>query len=114
MARHAQREVALHQRRGGARRAAAGTGRKTVLTPSDRAAITLLALRFALPGPVLAHLFTVTTTTINNVIRQTKPLLSLIRHTPAPADIRFTSPAKVIQFAVAQDAPVPAEIKTAC
>jgi transposase len=114
VARHAQREAALHQRRGGARRAAAGTGRKAVLTPSDRAAITLLALRFSLPGPVLAHLFTVTATTINNVIRQTKPLLTLIGYTPAPADIRFTSPAEVVQFAVAQGAPVPAEIKTAC
>lgn len=57
-------------RRIGCRRVAAGTGRKAVLAPDDRVVITLLALRFSLSGPVLARMSQVTTTTINNVIRQ--------------------------------------------
>src|SRR5262249_53615592 len=114
VARHAQREAALHQRRGGARRVAAGTGRKAVLTPSDRAAITLLALRFSAPGPVLAHLFTVTTTTINNVIRQTKPLLSLTGHRIEPASTQLTSLTEFVRFAAGAGIPVPEQIKSAC
>jgi hypothetical protein len=48
------------------------------------------------------------------VTKQTKPLLTLIGHTPEPADIHFTSPAEVAQLAAAAGAPVPAEIKAAC
>jgi len=98
----------------GARRAAAGTGRKAVLTLSDRAAITLLALRFSLPGPVLAHLFTVTATTINNVIRQTQPLLSLTGHRIEPASTRLTSLTEFVRFAADAGIPVPEQIKSAC
>jgi hypothetical protein len=47
--RHAQREAQLHQRCGGARQAAPGTGRKAVLSLDDRLAITLLHLRVRHP-----------------------------------------------------------------
>src|SRR6266508_442186 len=76
VARHAQREAHLHTRRGGTRHAAAGTGRKAVLTLDDRAAITVLYQRFSPSQRTLAHLFGVTQQTIYNVIRQTRTLLS--------------------------------------
>jgi hypothetical protein len=89
VARHAQPEAHLHTRhtrRGGPRHAAAGTGRKAVLTLDDRAAITVLYQRFSLPQPTLAHLFGVTPQTISNVIRQTRTLLRVIGHTPSPQE----------------------------
>ncbi len=90
--RHAQREAQLHDRRGGARRVASGTGRRSALTLDDRAAITLLDLRFSMPKPVLEELFEVTRTTVNNVIRQTRPLLDLVGHAPNPPVSGSTAP----------------------
>jgi Rhodopirellula transposase DDE domain len=97
--RHAQREAHLHARRGGARTVASGTGRRAALSLEDRAAITLLDLRFFMPKPVLEELFGVTRTTINNVIRQTRPLLDLIGHAPQPTGVQLGSLTKLIQFA---------------
>jgi len=97
--RHAQREAQLHDRRGGARRVASGTGRRSALTLDDRAAITLLALRFSMPKPVLEELFEVTRTTVNNVIRQTRPLLDLVGHAAKPTGVRFNSLAELARFA---------------
>ena len=114
VARHAQREILLHDPRGSARSVAAGTGCKAALSLGDRVAITLLDLRYSIPKQILEDLFEVSRTTSNKVIKQTKPLLTLIGHTPEPADIHFTSPAEVTQFAAAAGAPVPAEIKAAC
>jgi len=114
VARHAQREAALHQRRGAARQAAAGTGRKAVLTLEDRITITLLAQRFTLPGPVLATLFQVSTTTINNVIRQTQPLLTITGHHTEPAGLQLSSLTQFAQYAADAGIPVPEEIKSAC
>src|SRR5437764_14590821 len=114
VARHAQREAAPHQRRGAARQAAAGTGRKAVLTLEDRITITLLAQRFTLPGPVLATLFQVSTTTINNVIRQTQPLLTITGHHTEPAGLQLSSLTQFAQYAAHAVIPVPEEIKSAC
>jgi hypothetical protein len=105
--RHAQREAQLHARRGGARRVASGTGRHATLTLDDRAAITLLDLRFSMPKPVLEELFGVTRTTINNVIRQTRPLLDLIGHVPGPTGVRLNSLTELARFATNAGVPLP-------
>jgi transposase len=114
VARHAQREARLHHRRGGARQAAAGTGRKAVLTLGDRITITLLAQRFSLPGPALAGLFNVSATTINNVIRQTQPLLAITGHRTEPAGTQLSNLTDLVRFAADAGIPVPDEIKSAC
>jgi Rhodopirellula transposase DDE domain len=114
VARHAQREAALHQRRGAARKAAAGTGRKAVLTLQDRITITLLARRFTLPGPVLATLFQVSTTTINKVISQTRPLLAITGHHIEPAGRQLRSLPELAQFAANAGVSIPEKIKSAC
>jgi hypothetical protein len=105
--RHAQREAQLHARRGGARTVASGTGRRAVLSLEDRAALTVLDLRFSIPKPVLEELFGVTRTTINNVIRQTRPLLDLIGHAPHPTDVRFNSLTELVRFAADAGVPLP-------
>ncbi len=112
--RHAQREAQLHDRRGGARSVASGTGRRSALTLDDRAAITLLDLRFSMPKPVLEELFGVTRTTVNNVIRQTRPLLALVGHAPKPTGVRFNSLAELARFATDAGTSPPPKIKSAC
>jgi hypothetical protein len=114
VARHAQREAALHQRRGATRQAAAGTGRKAILTLEDRITITLLARRFTLPGPVLATLFQVSTTTINKVISQTQPLLTITGHHIEPSGLPLRTLTELAQFAANAGIPTPEEIKSAC
>jgi hypothetical protein len=114
VARYAQREASLHQRRGGPRQVSPGTGRKAKLTLADRAAITLLALRFALPKPVLARLFGVSATTIAKVISQTQPLLNLNGHNTQPGCAKLATLTELIQFATNAGIPVPEEIKSAC
>lgn len=118
VARHAQREAALHRRRGGPRRTAArtaaNTGRNAVLTLADRAAITLLYQRFSPPQRTLADLFDSTQPTVHNIIRQTRPLLAIIGHTPKPTGIRLTTPAELVQHATDIGVPIPDDIKSAC
>ena len=114
VARHAQREAALHQRRGAARKAVPGTGRKAILTLEDRITITLLARRFTLPGPVLATLFQVSTTTINKVISQTQPLLTITGHHIETAALQLRSLTELTQFAANAGIPIPEKIKSAC
>ncbi|WP_446221582.1 ISAzo13 family transposase [Nocardia sp. IBHARD005] len=96
--RHAQRELHLHQRRGGTRQAAPGTGRKSVLTLEDRVAITLLHLRFATRQRALAVLFDVTQQSIHTTIQQTRPLLDLAAHTTGPTGITLADAQSVIQY----------------
>ncbi|MFJ5724077.1 transposase family protein [Streptomyces sp. NPDC093149] len=55
----AVRESALHERRGGSRRRAAGAGRKQKLVFPDRLLATLVHLRLGLPHAALAELFDV-------------------------------------------------------
>jgi hypothetical protein len=66
--REAQREAALHNRRGGARRLPPGPGRRPRLTLADRLLATVLDRRFSMPQPVIADLFGVKRMTINNAV----------------------------------------------
>jgi hypothetical protein len=99
VARNAQREVILHDRRGNPRQAAPGTGRKAVLTLDDRVAMTLLDLRFSVPKRILEELFAVSRTTINKVIKQTRPLLILADHNPKPTGITLRTTADFTKLA---------------
>lgn len=114
VARHAQREAALHHRRGGARHTEAGTGRKAVLDLTDRAAITVLYQRFSVPQRTLAELFGVTQQSTHNVIRLTRPLLAAIGYTPQPAGIRLATPTEFIQHATDIGALTPDQANQAC
>ncbi|MEU7632952.1 hypothetical protein AB0C34_23720 [Nocardia sp. NPDC049220] len=77
----------LHTRRGGTRRTAPGTGRKTLLTLDDRAAITLLHLGFATRQRAVGTMFGVNQQTVHNIVEQTRPLLTLAGHHIVPAGI---------------------------
>jgi Rhodopirellula transposase DDE domain len=114
VARHAQREASLHHRRGGARRTAAGTGRKAALDLADRAAITVLYQRFSIPQQTLADLFSITQQSAHNVIRLTRPLLAAIGYTPQPAGIRLKTPTEFVQHATDIGALKPAQTNPAC
>jgi hypothetical protein len=72
----ARRESALHERRGGQRRRAAGAGRKHELTFSDRLLVTLVHLRTQLPHAALAELYRVGRSTVTEAIGEIRPLLA--------------------------------------
>jgi hypothetical protein len=74
----------------------------------------LLAQRFSLPGRALAGLFNVSATTINNVIRQTQPLLAITGHHAEPAGTQLSNLTDLVRFAADAGIPVPDEIKSAC
>jgi hypothetical protein len=114
VARHAQREASLHHRRGGARRAAAGTGRKAVIDLTDRAAITVLYQRYSVPQRTLADLFGITQQTAHNIIRLTRPLLAMIGYTPQPTGIRLATPTEFVQHATNIGALPPTQANQAC
>lgn len=114
VARHAQREAALHHRRGGARQAAAGTGRKAVLNLADRAAITIPYQHFAVPQRTLANLFGVSQQSAHTVIRLTRPLLTVLGHTPQPTGHRPATPTELIEHATDIDALTPDQTNPAC
>jgi Rhodopirellula transposase DDE domain len=114
VARHAQREAALHHRRGGTRQAAPGTGRKAVLDLADRAAITILYQRFSVPQRTLAKLFGVTQQSAHNIIRLTRPLLAVIDHRPQPTGLRLATPAEFLQHAIDTGALTQDQANPAC
>ncbi|WP_373428626.1 transposase family protein [Streptomyces sp. B1I3] len=66
----------LHERRGGARRRAAGAGPKQRLAFTDRLLITLVHLRLGLPHVALAELYGLDRSTLSGAIRQVRPLLA--------------------------------------
>jgi hypothetical protein len=72
----AVRESALHERRGGGRRRAAGAGRKQKLVFTDRLLVTLVHLRHQLPHAALAELYAVDRSTVSAAVREVRPLLA--------------------------------------
>jgi hypothetical protein len=109
--RHAQREAALHDRRGGSRKAAAGTGRKAILSLDDRALSCVLHQRFGTPQRTIAALFGVTQQSIYKAIEQTKPLLTLAGHNPRPSGTRLRTLPDLIDHATASGINPPPKIQ---
>ncbi|MCQ4043703.1 transposase family protein [Streptantibioticus rubrisoli] len=72
----ARRQSVLHERRGGARRRAAGAGPKPELTLTDRVLVTMVHLRTNLPHAALAELYGLGRSTISEAIAQIRPLLA--------------------------------------
>ncbi|MEU2866497.1 transposase family protein [Streptomyces mirabilis] len=72
--RAAQRESALHERRGHDRQRAAGAGPNHQLVFVDRVLITLVYLRLQLPHAALAELYGVTRPTVTRAIHEIRPL----------------------------------------
>jgi len=110
-----QRETSLHQRRGHRPRLAApGTGRRPVLTLTDRLLATTLHQRLALPQVAIAVLFSVRPETINKRIRDIRQLLNQAGHTIQPGPHRLASLDDLYNLATAAEITAPPEIKTAC
>ncbi|MFE2993005.1 transposase family protein [Streptomyces sp. NPDC059262] len=72
----AARESALHERRGGDRRRAAGAGPKQCLVFVDRLLVTLVHLRLGIPHAALAELYGMDRSTVSGAIREVRPLLA--------------------------------------
>ncbi|WP_371127961.1 transposase family protein [Streptomyces sp. ok210] len=70
------RESALHDRRGGLRRRAAGAGRKQKPVFTDRLLVTLVHLRHQLQHAALAELYGVDRATVSAAVREIPPLLA--------------------------------------
>ncbi len=110
-----QRETSLHKRRGHRPRlAAAGTGRRPVLTLADRLLATTLHQRLALPQAAIAALFSVRPETINKRIRDIRQLLGQAGHVIQPGPRRLASLEDLLSLAAAEGIIAPSEIKTAC
>lgn len=113
----AQREVELHNRRGGPRRIkvnATGPGRPPILTLADRVLATVLHHRFNLPQTATGQLLGVAQTTINRAIRQTSQLLHQINHTVEPAPAPLTTLADIKAFITTAGITPPPQPQPAC
>ena len=98
----AQREAEMHIARGGpATRRRAG-GHPQALTLAEKTLVTILRQRLAVPKPVLAELFGVSTGTIATAQRQITPLLERAGHKIKPATTRLTTLAGLTAYASAQ------------
>jgi hypothetical protein len=111
--RHAQREATRHQQRG-PRRNAPGAGGKPTVTLADRTLATLLRDRYNLTGPTIGALLGVRHDTINKIIREHRPLLSLAGHTPEPVSTHIHTLADLTSHAINAGINPPAETKPAC
>ena len=98
----AQREAEMHIARGGpATRRRAG-GHPQALTLAEKTLVTILRQRLAVPKPVQAELFGVSTGTIATAQRQITPLLERAGHKIKPATTRLTTLAGLTAYASAQ------------
>ena len=97
----AQHEAEMHIARGGpATRRRAG-GHPQAMTLAEKTLATILRQRLAVPAPVLADLFGVSTGTIATAERQIKPLLKRAGHSIEPATTRLTTLADLTAYASA-------------
>ena len=98
----AQREAEMHIARGGpATRRRAG-GPPQALPLAEKTLVTILRRRLAVPKPVLADLFGVSTGTISTAERQITPLLKRAGHKIKPATTKLTTLADLTAYASAQ------------
>jgi hypothetical protein len=94
----AQREADRHIARGGpATRRRAG-GHPQAMTLAEKALVTIMRQRLAVPRPVLAELFGVSANTIGTAERQIKPLLKRAGHNIEPAATRLTTLADLTAY----------------
>jgi transposase len=94
----AQREAEMHIARGGpATRRRAG-GHPQAMTLAEKTLVTIMRQRLAVPRPVLADLFGVSTGTIATAERQIKPLLTRAGHRIEPAATPLTTLADLTAY----------------
>jgi hypothetical protein len=99
----AAHEGALHQRRGHARRRAAGAGPKPRLVFCDRVLVTLVVLRTQLPHAALAVLYGVDRATITRAVGEVRPLLAARGFAvPGQPGVRLRTLADVFAYAAAR------------
>jgi transposase len=108
-----QRELALHDRRGTARRITKGNGRKPKLTLPNRVLATVLHHRFHLPTKHTATLLNVSYNTINKAIHDTTPLLTHTGHTPQPTTPQLRTLTDLITYTTQAGITPPSDIKPA-
>jgi hypothetical protein len=100
----AHRESALRERRGGARRRAAGAGPKPELAFTDRVLVALVHLRTNLPHAALAKLYDVGRSTISEAIGEIRPLLAARGFAvPDHPSLRLHTLADVFAYAEAEN-----------
>jgi hypothetical protein len=94
----AGREAEMHIARGGpATRRRAG-GHPQAMTLAEKTLVTIMRQRLAVPRPVLADLFGVSTGTIATAERQIKPLLKRAGHSIEPATTPLTTLADLTAY----------------
>jgi hypothetical protein len=112
--RHAQQEATRHNKRGGPRRNAPGAGVKPTITLADRTLITLLHQRFSLPSAIISALLNTHYNTINTIIREHRPLLTLAGHTPTPTNTHLRTLTDLTTYVINAGITPPTEINPAC
>ncbi|MEU9047716.1 transposase family protein, partial [Kitasatospora sp. NPDC048343] len=110
-----QREGQLEKRRGHRPRIKGDgtTGRRPVLTLTDRLLAVLLHQRLGLPQVAVARLFGVTPETVNRRSRDIRQLLQAADRIIEPAEPQLANLDALFELASSQGITLPAEIKTA-
>ena len=94
----AQREAEMHIARGGPATRRRSGGHPQAMTLPEKTLVTIIRQRLAVPRPVLADLFGVSTGTIATAERQIKPLPKRAGHNIKPAATRLTTLADLTAY----------------
>ena len=94
----AQREAEMHIARGGPATRRRADGHPQAMTLAEKTLVTIMRQRLAVPRPVLAGLFGVSTGTIATAERQIKPLLKRAGHRIEPAATPLTTLADLTAY----------------